>query len=79
VSVSGINGTADGDTRTTLEGRPTDEEVRINLTLRPEQFTIKYRRDRDLAHEGPAFNHAVALARKDHPGFLESTYRPSRR
>lgn len=103
----------------TLEGRPTDEEVRINRTLTPEQFTIKYRRDRDLAHEGPAFNHlkcahpraddgaiqqaiitavrfedacfrnfedtgadywqrcvrAVALARKDHPGFLESTYR----
>jgi len=102
-----------------LEGRPTDEEVRVNRTLTPEQFTIKYRRDRDHAHEGPAFNHvkrahpraeegairqaiitavkfedacfryfedsgadywqrclhAVARARKDYPGFLESTYR----
>ena len=103
----------------TLEGRPTDEEVRVNRTLTPEQVTIKYRRDRDHAHEGPAFNHvkrahpdaqdgairqaivtavrfedacfsyfedtgadywqrclqAVSRARKDYPGFLESTYR----
>ena len=103
----------------TLEGRPTDEEARINRTLTPEQFTARYRWDRDHAHEGPAFNqvkrahpraedgairqaiviavkfedacfrnfedsgadywqrclHAVARARKDFPGFLESTYR----
>jgi hypothetical protein len=103
----------------TLEGRPTAEEVRINRTLSPEQFTIKYRWDRDHADEGPAFNHvkrahpraddgairqaiitavkfedacfryfeesgadywqrclhAVARARKDYPGFLESTCR----
>lgn len=103
----------------TLEGRPTAEEVRINRTLTPEQFTIRYRWDRDHAHEGPAFDHvkrahpragdaairqaivaavkfedacfryfedttadywqrcvnAVALARKDYPDFLESTYR----
>jgi hypothetical protein len=102
----------------TLEGRPTAEEVRINRTLTPEQFTAKYRWDRDNAQDGPAFNHlkrahpraddgairqaiitavkfegacfrcfeqttaeywqrcvrAVALARKDYPGFLESTY-----
>lgn len=101
-----------------LEGRPTAEEVRINRTLTPEQFTARYRRDRDEAHNGPAFIHlkrahpgaddgairqaiitavkfegacfrhfeetdaeywrrcvhAVALARKDYPGFLESTY-----
>lgn len=36
-----------------LEGRPTDEDVRINRTLTPEQYAIKYRRDRDHAHEGP--------------------------
>lgn len=103
----------------TLEGRPTAEDVRISRALTPEQFTIKYRGDRDHAHEGPAFNHvkrahpradddairqaiatavkfedacfrnfedtgadywqrclhAVARARKDYPGFLESTYR----
>lgn len=102
-----------------LEGRPTAEELRINLTLTPVQFTIKYRWDRDHAHEGPVFNHvkrahpratdgairqaivtavkfedacfknfedtgadywqrclhAVARARKDYPGFLETTYR----
>jgi hypothetical protein len=102
----------------TLEGRPTAEEVRINRTLTPEQFTAKCRWDRDHAQDGPAFSHlkrahpraddgairqaiitavqfegacfryfeqttaeywqrcvhAVALARKDYPGFLESTY-----
>lgn len=99
-----------------LEGRPTEEEVRINRPLTPEQFTIKYRHDRDHAQDGPAFDHlkrahpraddgairqaavkfedacfryfedssadywqrclhAVARARKDHPGFLEDTYR----
>ena len=102
----------------TLEGRPTAEEVRINRTLTPEQFSLKYRWDRDHAQDGPAFSHlkrahpgaddgaikqaimtavkfedacfryfeettgeywqrcvhAVARARKDFPGFLESTY-----
>src|SRR5215468_9012058 len=41
----------------TLEGRPTAEEVRINRTLTPEQFSAKYRRDRDHAQDGAAFNH----------------------
>jgi len=102
----------------TLEGRPTAEEVRINRTLTPAQFAVKYRWDRDHAQDGPAFTHlkrahpdaddnaigqaiitavkfedacfryfeattaeywqrcvhAVALARKDYPGFLEDTY-----
>ena len=102
----------------TLESRPTAEEVRVNRTLTPEQFSVKYRWDRDHAHEGPAFGHlkrahpraddnaikqaiitavkfedacfrhfeqttaeywqrcvhAVALARKEYPGFLEDTY-----
>jgi hypothetical protein len=102
----------------TLEGRPTAEEVRINRTLTPAQFMIRYRWDRDHAQDGPAFTHlkrahpgaddnairqaiitalkfedacfryfeattaeywqrcvhAVALARKDFPGFLEDTY-----
>lgn len=102
----------------TLEGRPTAEEIRVNRTLTPEQFSAKYRRDRDHAHEGPAFGHvkrahpraddaairqaiitavkfedacfrhfesttaeywqrcvhAVALARKQYPGFREDTY-----
>ena len=102
----------------TLEGRPTAEEVRINRTLTPEQFSAKYRWDRDHAQDGPAFSHlkrahpcaddgaikqsiitavkfedacfryleettaeywqrclhAVARARKDYPGFLDSTY-----
>ena len=40
----------------TLEGRPTAEEVCINRTLTPEQFTAKYRWDRDHAQDGPAFN-----------------------
>jgi hypothetical protein len=101
-----------------LEGRPTAEEIRINRTLTPEQFAVKYRHDRDHAQDGPAFNHlkrahpraddgairqaiitavkfedacfryfeqgageywqrcvhAVARARKDFPGFGESTY-----
>ena len=41
----------------TLEDRPTAEEVRINRTLTPEQFAVKYRWDRDHAHEGPMFNY----------------------
>ncbi|UGX98797.1 hypothetical protein G6321_00028280 [Bradyrhizobium barranii subsp. barranii] len=41
----------------TLDGRPTDEEVRVNRTLRPEQFRAKYRYDRDHAHEGPMFGY----------------------
>jgi hypothetical protein len=103
-----------------LEGRPTDEEVRIHRTLTPDQWTAQYRYERDHAQDGPAFGHmkrahpraddtaikqaiitavrfedacfrhfeqtttaeywqrcvhAVALARKDYPGFLDSTYR----
>jgi hypothetical protein len=41
----------------TLEGRPTAEEIRINRTLTAEQFSAKYRNDRDHAQDGPAFNH----------------------
>lgn len=40
-----------------IEGRPTDEEVSINRTLTPQQFSAKYRRDRDHAHEGPMFGY----------------------
>jgi hypothetical protein len=41
----------------TLEERPTAEEVRINRTLTPEQFSAKYRSDRDHAHEGAMFGY----------------------
>lgn len=41
----------------TIEGRPTDEEVRVNRTLTPEQFSAKYRSERDHAHEGPMFGY----------------------
>jgi hypothetical protein len=41
----------------TLEGRPTAEEIRVNRTLTPEQFSAKYRRDREHAQDGPAFGH----------------------
>lgn len=40
-----------------LEGRPTAEEIRINRTLTPEQFSAKYRHDRDHAQDGPTFIH----------------------
>ncbi|MET4206258.1 hypothetical protein [Bradyrhizobium sp. LA2.1] len=40
-----------------LDGRPSDEEVRVNRTLTPEQFRAKYRYDRDHAHEGPMFGY----------------------
>lgn len=40
-----------------LEGRPSDEEIRINRTLTPEQFSAKYRHERDHAQDGPAFGH----------------------
>ncbi|KJC55298.1 hypothetical protein UB31_02190 [Bradyrhizobium sp. LTSP849] len=40
-----------------IEGRPTAEEIRINRTLTPEQFSAKYRYERDHAHEGPMFDY----------------------
>jgi hypothetical protein len=40
-----------------LEGRPTDEEVRINRALSPEQWRAKYRYEREHAHEGPMFDY----------------------
>ena len=40
-----------------IEGRPTDEEVRIYRTLTPQQMAEKYRYDRDHAHEGPMFGY----------------------
>jgi hypothetical protein len=47
----------------TLEGRPTADEVRVNRTLTPEQFAIKYRYDRDHAQDGPLFGYL----RRAHP------------
>jgi hypothetical protein len=41
----------------TIEGRPSAEEIRINRTLTPEQFSAKYRYERDHAHEGPMFGY----------------------
>ena len=41
----------------TIAGRPTAEEVRVNRTLTPEQFSAKYRSERDHAHEGPMFGY----------------------
>ena len=41
----------------TLDGRPTADKVRINRTLTPEQFSAKYRYERDHAHEGPMFGY----------------------
>ena len=43
--------------RTRPNGRPTDEEVRVNRTPTPEQFRAKYRYDRDHAREGPMFGY----------------------
>ena len=40
-----------------IEGRPSAEEVRVNRTLTPEQFSEKHRWDRDHAHEGPMFGY----------------------
>ncbi len=40
-----------------IEGRPTDEEVRINRTLSPQQISENYRYARDHAHEGPMFGY----------------------
>lgn len=40
-----------------IEGRPTDEEVRIYRTLTPQQMADKFRYDRDHAHEGPMFGY----------------------
>ena len=54
-----------------LEGRPTDEEVRINRTLTPEQFAAKYRWDRDHAQDGPAFGHL----KRAHPGADDAAIR----
>ncbi|APG12421.1 pyruvate/2-oxoglutarate dehydrogenase complex dihydrolipoamide acyltransferase (E2) component [Bradyrhizobium elkanii] len=41
----------------TLDGRPTDEEVRVYRTLTPQQMAEKYRYDREHAHEGPMFGY----------------------
>jgi len=41
----------------TLDGRPTADEIHINRTLTPEQFSAKHRYDRDHAHESPMFGY----------------------
>jgi hypothetical protein len=41
----------------TFEGRPTEEEVRVNRSLSPEQWKAKYRFERDHADEGPMFGY----------------------
>ncbi|WP_441235771.1 hypothetical protein [Bradyrhizobium sp. 930_D9_N1_4] len=41
----------------TIEGRPTDEEVRFYRMLTPEEFSARYRYERDHAHEGPMFGY----------------------
>jgi hypothetical protein len=41
----------------TLEGRPTEEEVRINRAMTPEQWAAKYRDRREHADNGPMFVH----------------------
>ncbi len=105
-----------------LEGRPTDEQVRAFRAMSPPEQAANMRHDRDYAHEGPAFTHlksahprasddeikraiiaavrfedacfkyfvqdstdywkrcvrAVALAAKESPDFLESTYQLAR-
>ena len=48
----------------TLERRPTPEEVEINRAMTPEQFSVKYRWQRDHAHEGPAFTHLKRAHRR---------------
>jgi len=40
-----------------LEGRPTDEEVRVIRSLSREQWRAKYRQARDHAHKGPMFGY----------------------
>jgi hypothetical protein len=41
----------------TLEGRPTDEDVRIYRAMSPAEQAAKYRYDRDHAQDGPTFTH----------------------
>jgi len=41
----------------TLEGRPTDEQVRIYRAVSPAQQSTKYRHERDPAEDGPSFTH----------------------
>jgi hypothetical protein len=41
----------------TLEGRPTDEQVRIYRAMSPAQQSAKYRHERDHAEDGPSFTH----------------------
>ena len=40
-----------------LEGRPTDEQVRAFRAMSPAEQAANMRHDRDFAHEGPAFTH----------------------
>jgi hypothetical protein len=40
-----------------LEGRPTDEEVRINRSLSREEWWTKYKHGREHAYEGPMFGY----------------------
>ncbi|MCP3369062.1 hypothetical protein [Bradyrhizobium cajani] len=56
-----------------IEGRPTAEEIRINRTLTAEQFSAKYRHDRDHAHEGPMFAYLKrAHASADDPAIKQA-------
>lgn len=41
----------------TLEGRPTDEEIRIYRAMSAAEQAVKYRYDRDHAQDGPTFTH----------------------
>ena len=41
----------------TLEGRPTDEEVRAFRAMSPQEQAAKMRHDREYAQDGPAFGH----------------------
>ena len=54
-----------------LEGRPTDEEVRRYRTLTPQQMGEKYRYDRDHAHEGPMFGYV----KRAHPSASDDAIR----
>jgi hypothetical protein len=41
----------------TLEGRPTDEDVRIYRAMSPAEQAAKYGYDRNHAQDGPSFDH----------------------
>lgn len=54
-----------------IEGRPTDEEVRFYRTLTPQQLSERLKYERDHAHEGPMFSYV----KRAHPNAEDDAIR----